>query len=431
MLRVETITMSRNRLNSASKYASIAAHVRRLVSAARLLDVQSPRLADTLDGVLLRIANWYGTDGEDEDDEDGTDEESRNAITEADEFWLDHGSATYANGNIGDDNHESLALQQMAYAAGLDNVTQMLGLRDGATWEDAEHNFSQMAESIADSQNTSRIGDPEDSPADQFSPEIAQYFKELYREHGEDWWSEVDLGVILEPYYVRDHSDGTPQGAKRAKDEFGNLISGMRDARQYAKKHMGWQAVRGKNIELHELNESSASHLAEGLEDAYHNPSGHSFNIEVEHPIKYMMYGVPFEDIRSGAVVNRYRMESAAVLRDKAIEEARWEASKKAAGENPSDQGFEAKWEPAFGGGKPQDSYDRAAPIVPTTAPTASRPPLYDAAQGAKNVRDQMRGIPGYVPPIYDQGQTDVPRKPDGTPVYKYVGGGARYRQTR
>ena len=375
---------------------------KRLVQAALAIDRHDPISANMIDRVIQRLA-W------DDDEDNGYDDEDDDAprpIRDSNEFWLHDGQATYANGDIGDSNHESIALEAICSEAG---VSDVLG-EDFTDWDSAELHFYEMAQKLVGQENTFLLGqddEPEDAPygnylnlpIEQHGEDFADYIRTLYREYGENWHFYVGLGEYLKSFYLENHQGaGRPEDIERASKNFDALMKGISDPRKYARQSMDWIAVRGRNVELYSLNEKTVRDLYNGLNDAYDYPRGNSFNIEVDHPVRKTLFGIPFEDIESGAILKRYHLEIGAELR---AEQGRNVSS-------PENSGIPAQ-------NAPQNASMTEVPILPQQA-------LYGPQETAKNVQDQMRGIPGYKSPQYDFSKNDVPRKPDGSPVYKYVG---------
>lgn len=412
------VAFDSHQLQHAEPQNKIASIIPTLIRVAASLDKTSPYLADQVDNLLFRLA--YDYDDEDEDNDE---------ISDSDEYWFDGGTATYANGDIGDFNHEALALQAMVQQAGIENIPGLDNrhLQEGIIdWDEASYHFDNMAQSLLGKEDSFLIGqedEPEDAPyyrgelpVDEYGDQFADYVRNLYRQYGEDWIYQVDLADFLESYYITSHKgSGTPEEIERAKESFQHLIKGMSDPRAYVKKHMGWQRVAGRNIELYELNEKSARDLAKGLDDAFNYPIKQSFNIEVDHPVNHILYGVPYGDIESGAVIRRYYMEIAPLLRQ--------QSPQNVPVVNAPSQVISPVQQTAT---PSQEQGQLRLPLFQSEPlPVAHMPQtaLYDPTEKAKSVRDQMHGVPGYKSQIYDENFNDIPRKQDGTPVYKYVGG--------
>ena len=143
------------------------------------------------------------------------------------EYWIQNGQVDFADGDTGDQNHEMIALNSIAYDQidGLEAVarelgvdTEELGGRDDEPSQTAYHLLQAIDYTLRDS----------DIPTDEFGR-----------------WINKKLGINAETY---------------------EMLLGKGDARLYVMKNEGWMAVRSNNIELFGYDTSKKKQLAEGLD---------------------------------------------------------------------------------------------------------------------------------------------------------------------
>lgn len=143
------------------------------------------------------------------------------------EYWINDGSVDYADGDVGDYNHEYIA---------------------------QAHVINQYAENIIDLADELKL-DYEINQYDHNPEEISNVLSQIYN-HLED---ETDH-----------HPDGYISNHIGANQETMRILFGRGDARFYVQKFEGWIAVRGMNIELFGYNEQKRKSLINGLNEIFH-----------------------------------------------------------------------------------------------------------------------------------------------------------------
>jgi flagellar hook-associated protein FlgK len=176
------------------------------------------------------------------------------------EFWLIGGQAAFADGDVGDFNHEGMVIQQL------------------------------MAE-LADDVNT-EIGsrmDTEYADLTKIEYEIEKYLD-----------SEVDKDDTETPHPERDKiHEFILETIGYDKDKFDVLLGNV-DARDYGLKHLGWVRVKTNEIQTWQLTPEEMKDIARGLADAYNEDvESDTYNIEVSSNGKYYT-GVPYSVLESG-----------------------------------------------------------------------------------------------------------------------------------
>ena len=156
------------------------------------------------------------------------------------EYWLDSGQSMFADGDIGDMNHEGYAI---------DNAQrEILSAMDGDEFSEGD---------------------------------------------GVDW-----DGFIAHLEEVHGDEDGYLAAMKEAgiSDELYQTALGMGDVRQYAAEQWGWIRVHGNDVQMRDL--SQLDDLASGLADAHQDDvDGQSFNIETKDAY---YTDVPYQVIEGG-----------------------------------------------------------------------------------------------------------------------------------
>jgi hypothetical protein len=148
------------------------------------------------------------------------------------EWWFEDGQAIYADGDVGDTNHEGRVINILKM-----QIVDELG---GDTSNDVEYagEFDDYADEIFE-----HIGG-------EFTPE------EL-----EDW-KEGKYFDAIKSYIVR-------AGSMELKEKFLYAFSSNKDAREYALKYWGWQRVKGNVIQTWTLTTQDLKNITSGLYEAY------------------------------------------------------------------------------------------------------------------------------------------------------------------
>lgn len=176
------------------------------------------------------------------------------------EFWLIGGQAVFADGDVGDMNHEGMVIQQMLGEL-VDEVNSEIGSRISEDYPDLteiEHEIEKYLDKDVDKDDT-------ETP----HPERDQIHEFILETIGFD------------------------------KDKF-DVVLGRVDARDYGLKNLGWVRVKQENVQTYTLTPEQMKEIARGLYDAYNEEiEENTFNIEVSSNGKYYTE-VPYSVIESG-----------------------------------------------------------------------------------------------------------------------------------
>ena len=154
------------------------------------------------------------------------------------EYWIDNGSVQYADGDVGDYNHESLAIQSVCsnFSDQLTELAETLGVTGEADyWGRTKY-------------------------LDEENPDVESLLQKL-REQLELKQPNVDPDAYI-------------QEAIGANDEVYHILCGGGDASHYMIINKGWIAVRGHNVELYDYN-AQKGNLASGLGEIIEQEGGH------------------------------------------------------------------------------------------------------------------------------------------------------------
>jgi hypothetical protein len=207
------------------------------------------------------------------------------------EWWIDDtGGAQFADGDVGDMNHEGYVIQLLTH--------QIL-----------EH-FD--------------IGNDEDGSLGDFEQEIGESLKDkgdIQTEEQMEEYIEDPSSYMLK---ILQRDKFTPDD-KQTEDAlfiaYGSVTT--RDARSYSMKYWGWKAVRGSVIQTWNLTRQDLDAIVRGLGDAYNealdetdpdeitddNPEGHrTFELEVFSTRSvYRHIPLPVLEKRDPTALNPYR----------------------------------------------------------------------------------------------------------------------------
>lgn len=177
------------------------------------------------------------------------------------EWWIIGGNAQYADGDIGDYNHEGMAIE---YA----QQSIMDGEGDWDEWKvKAATNMFQKAMMQAN------------------TPELKQQVQAKWDEDGgEEFLMDAlrEKGIDNETYQVAEM---------------------MGDPREWAIKTLGWKRLQGNNIETYNISASDLHDIANGLWDAYQEECETSeFNIYVYSQDKWYS-DIPYDNISNGNIM--------------------------------------------------------------------------------------------------------------------------------
>ena len=176
------------------------------------------------------------------------------------EWWIDnYGQVMYADGDVGDMNHESYVIDHVIGKYIYDEF-------DHGDWKDWEG----------------------------FKKELAK--EELEEQYGE----EITNKLLSDPKQVEDAYLKKLKEMGMTNEEY-MIAEQMGDARKYGMEQLGWIRVAGHNIQTFNLTHDDLKRIADGLYDSNDNidVEDPSFNIEVMSTgIVYS--GIPFSIISEG-----------------------------------------------------------------------------------------------------------------------------------
>lgn len=197
------------------------------------------------------------------------------------EYWIVDGTAIFADGDVGDTNHEGYVIlhaQNLLY----EGENWETGKREMAReiWEVVEGNTTLLAEATT-------YGITERTCEKDAEEVICEFGEKTGVLTGEKW----ELFTIAN----------------------GNYSNANMDLRDYAMKNWGWKAVRGNSIQTWHLTSSDMRSIANGLYDIVGEVGGEEeeeeeFSIEIMSNHKYFS-GIPMKVIesRNPAAVLTYR----------------------------------------------------------------------------------------------------------------------------
>ncbi len=158
------------------------------------------------------------------------DYEDEDSVEIRGEYWIQDGNVDFADGNIGDDNHESIAIRHIFYSYS-DNVVSLAEELELETESDYE----------------GYDGGPDIEAISGLLQMIWEHLtsKGMNKQQAEKHILEK-LGVNKEAFQV---------------------LWGGGDARLYVMKYEGWIAVRENNVEVYGYDEKKKKHLINGIYD--------------------------------------------------------------------------------------------------------------------------------------------------------------------
>lgn len=170
-----------------------------------------------------------------EDEEDETEEEEIEPIYLSGEYWFDDsGTAMYADGDIGDMNHEAYVQQSC-----VSSVLSQFDIHDDSEYPSLENHEDEILETIVDSMD---IEDEEE--------------KHLKLQELEN-----DPASAIIDYLEKNNFEN-------ASDAVFIAYGSSRDAREFAIKNWGWSRVHGKHIEVQTLNSETLRNIKRGIGNA-------------------------------------------------------------------------------------------------------------------------------------------------------------------
>lgn len=167
------------------------------------------------------------------------------------EYWItDSGTVIYADGDIGDMNHEAIII---------DELTRIF-------------------------LNIFDIDDGEPNPVRFYYEQIGQYLAEEDPEFNEEVYLNDEEEYILN-YIKKHHLDMFNNSEKQLQDAW-RTAYGNTDARVYGLKYLHWKRLLNNNIQTQTLSQNDLEAILRGLGEAYpdideENPEEVLFNVEV------------------------------------------------------------------------------------------------------------------------------------------------------
>ena len=195
------------------------------------------------------------------------------------EYWFDEsGDTIYADGDIGDMNHEAYVLQRLQ-----SNLLDHFNIYPDEYYEEFDHYEDEIKQYILD-----------ESGLDENSDE--------YEDKSNELDDDFQLGMVN---FLKE------RGVANAEEVVQLGVDGPNDAREYAIKNWGWSRVHGDSIEVNTLTEGTlrivASGISNGLEEegAYHEEDGDLRTLKAVYTISTYTgkrYEITLEDMKKGNV---------------------------------------------------------------------------------------------------------------------------------
>jgi PcfJ-like protein/ADP-Ribosyltransferase in polyvalent proteins len=190
----------------------------------------------------------------------------------ANEYWFHDGDTEFADGDIGDKNHEMIAEDYIL-----------------------NHFIPNAPEHLYD-YGLSKSALNECAPDD---VEFIEYLMNKYKYSEEDAIDDAYSGN-----YIRWLVTGNDESESPIIQE---LFHALKDPRKYAVEKLGWIRVQGRFIETYNLDDNHLDEITNGLREVYGNDAENmSWNVEVHAPSKYFN-DVPFHELEDGSIRKRIK----------------------------------------------------------------------------------------------------------------------------
>lgn len=198
------------------------------------------------------------------------------------EYWIDSsGGAIFADGDVGDYNHEGYVMVSILGKYDLDYEGSGVDLQGNIAgfvnerWDDVLNYYVQTGELTA----------------------------EQYQVAVSNPMAEIEPGYTYKEYMVDNFTGTEALLMAGATQEEADLAMGRGDARLYATKEWGWKRLAGRDVETWTATSKDLETIASGLYDAYGEEcEGALFNIWVASANKWYK-DVSYEIISSGNVM--------------------------------------------------------------------------------------------------------------------------------
>lgn len=175
------------------------------------------------------------------------------------EWWIHDGSATFADGDIGDSNHEAIVIQyaQSQIADGYEDYEEW---KISTVQEILENEKAELEQQKASLEENEEI---KENQIDARLHEIWEMSRDV------DYYAYDIIVENLEKLGI--------------DSLLFHIAEGMRDGRLYAKKVLGWKRVENNNIETYTLTAQDLASIAGGLDNILNDEEVEiSFNIYVD-----------------------------------------------------------------------------------------------------------------------------------------------------
>jgi hypothetical protein len=234
--------------------------------------------ADILDNLIIRLSHNLG------------------------EWWLKpNGEAEFADGDVGDYNHDMLAAQHIFNEMNFDIPNPYASYNADDTYNDGP--FSQ-------SDANTYFWDTYAGENGEVPKKMLDYKEEISKLHGADI-DEVDLDLVHYLAWKATRNIVNPQDRKIVFNntfiKYKHMWDGLNRAREYAMEHFGWHRLAGNNIETWKLTPEILSNMVNGLYEAFgKDVETMTFNIDIKSPPMYLAK-IPFNEISSGLILNKLK----------------------------------------------------------------------------------------------------------------------------
>ena len=161
------------------------------------------------------------------------------------EYWIQDGYVDFADGDIGDKNHEGIAIDSI---------------------------FSQFADEVDDLSQEFKLNKSANRYGDVDIESVSEILTQIYEKLTESKTRRMS-GAQADAYIMK---------YLGCNGEALRILTGGSGAREYVMEHMGWIAVRGHNIELYGYNVQKQSQIAEGVRDIIDQEGYDSENLNPE-----------------------------------------------------------------------------------------------------------------------------------------------------
>jgi hypothetical protein len=189
----------------------------------------------------------------------------------ANEYWFHDNQTEFADGDIGDKNHEMIAEDYI--------LSQFIPYAP-------EHLYE--------------CGLSEDA-LNEYAPYDEDFLNYLIQKY--NYEKEDAIDNAYGGNYIRWLITGNDDAESPIIKE---LFEALKDPRKYAVEKLGWIRVHGKNIETNNLDQNHLDEIVYGLNEVFDDPINLTFNIDVWQPPIYLK-NVPFYELEDGSVRERLK----------------------------------------------------------------------------------------------------------------------------